>query len=152
MTKADKLQGLSPDIVHSRHERGQSPATGRSGHEGGQSPLNGRSGHEGGQSPLKPREAGRGQSLVALRGTNSWCRRGLASAEVRENGEHAAVVVRDRLEAELPEDRVNVGLDGLRAEEELAPDAGVRAALGHELEDAPLAVCQLLDRVVRPAA
>ena len=42
---------------------------------------------------------------------------GCASAKVREHREHPPVVVRRRQEPELQEDRVDVGLDGLRAEE-----------------------------------
>src|SRR5262245_63911317 len=68
--------------------------------------------------------------------------------EQREHGQDAPVVVRRLSEAELAEDRVHVRLDGLRAEEKLAADARVRAALGHQLEHAALALGQGRERVV----
>ena len=57
------------------------------------------------------------------------------------------MVVRCSGEAELREDRVDVRLDRLRAEVELAPDACVRTAFGHQLEHAALAFTQRRERV-----
>ena len=79
--------------------------------------------------------------------------RGSASAKIREHREHAAVVVGRRQEAELEEDRVDVRLDGLRAEEELLADRPVRAALRDQAEHLALPGRQLVERVVvAPAA
>src|SRR5262249_50627808 len=62
------------------------------------------------------------------------------------------MVVCPALEAELPEDRVDVRLHGLRAEEELLADPLVRAALRHQLEDRALASGEFVDRIVRLSA
>src|SRR4029453_1207856 len=67
-------------------------------------------------------------------------------AEQREHGKDAAIVVLAVRQIELAEDRLDVALDGARAEKELLADRAVRAALGDEREDVALAVGQLLER------
>jgi hypothetical protein len=58
------------------------------------------------------------------------------------------VVVWRGEQPELEEDRVDVRLDRLRAEEQRLADRTVRPALGHQAEDLALARRQLLERVV----
>ena len=63
----------------------------------------------------------------------------LVRPHVGEHGEDAAVGVGRRPQLELGEDVGDVLLDRAAAEHQLAGDAQVRAALGHEGEDLDLA-------------
>src|SRR4051812_40046102 len=73
-------------------------------------------------------------------------------AQEREHREHAAMGLRVRAQAELPEDRGDVLLDGALGDDHALGDRDVREALGHQLEHLALARGERADRVVRAAA
>jgi hypothetical protein len=58
------------------------------------------------------------------------------------------MLVRLRQEPELPEDRVHVRLDGLRADDELLADPAVRQPFGHQRQHLALARRELAERIV----
>jgi anti-sigma regulatory factor (Ser/Thr protein kinase) len=60
------------------------------------------------------------------------------SIEERDDGEHAAVIVRSLRERQLAEDAPHMFMDGSLADPQLAGDTSVRSALGHELENLAL--------------
>jgi hypothetical protein len=83
-----------------------------------------------------------------LHGDRVETRRPLPSApEVSEDGEDAPIVFGCRFDSELGEGASDVRLDRFRAEPERAADALVRATLGDQGEDLPLARRELLERV-----
>jgi len=61
------------------------------------------------------------------------------SLKERDHGEHPAMIVDSLRERQLAQDATDMLMDGAFADPELAGDPGVRAALGHELEDLALA-------------
>ena len=69
-----------------------------------------------------------------------------SAAEVRQHGKHASMVVRRRQELQLGEDVRDVGLDGLRREEQPVADRLVRPALRHQRQDLALPIGQVVER------
>src|SRR3954469_468136 len=67
-------------------------------------------------------------------------------AQIRQHGEHAAVLGRRRPEPELVEDARHVLLDGRVAEDEGLGDALVGHALGHRRQDLALARAEVVER------
>src|SRR6516165_6467214 len=89
-----------------------------------------------------------------MRGAGRRSRRTLTRlrAQKRQYGEDAAVVVRRREQAEFQEDRVDVGLHGLRADDELLADPAIRETFGHQGEHLVRARRELAQRILLPPA
>ena len=69
-----------------------------------------------------------------------------------QHGEDSPVVVRSGCQAELCEDRADVGLHGARAQIKLGADGVVGSAFCHETEHVALPVGELSERVTYSAA
>jgi hypothetical protein len=76
----------------------------------------------------------------------------MISAEIAEDGEHAQVVRGPVAEPELGEDPRHMTLDGGHGYHQLIGNAVIGSSLGHQAENLPLAIGQVVDRVVLVAA
>jgi len=103
--------------------------------------------HRAGRAALCAGEPSRGRLIG---GTGPVGRR--SGVEVGEHGQHAAVVVLGRRQAELAEDAVAVLADRLLGDEQPAGDGGVAASFGHQPEDRALAGGELAERLVAGGA
>src|SRR5215204_4793171 len=99
----------------------------------------------------RPDSVGDGSVRLAGRDASSAVvgRCATSATQIREDGQHPPVVVGRLADPEFPEDVPHVGLDGLRAQEELLADAVVRMSLGHEQEDLELASGEFVERAAR---
>ena len=70
------------------------------------------------------------------------------SLKERDHGEHPAMIVDGLRERQLAQDAADMLMDGAFADPQLAGDPGVRAALGHKLEDLALARREVAKRIL----